>query len=131
MENWLNECKAAGAPGTHERYSLAGRQFLEYLNATEKATLAPRRQQRGRARLSGGPAQHPGLAGINLSRKILSAFFNHAITLDISTVIPSKAPNCLNRRRPTATEARAGFDGGGSGGGFGPGGLSGRAVLLP
>jgi len=107
MENWLNECKAAGAAGTYERYSHLGRQFLEYLKATEKTPLL--RDVSNRDVRDFLVAQRSTLAAgsVNLSRKILSIFFNQAIVAGYLDSNPVKGTKLFKSAKADRVDRRA------------------------
>lgn len=76
LDSWLTSCKGSTAPGTHERYSDVATQLREFFKADP--VVADVGADELHAFLS-NISERRAVGSVNLTRKILSVFFNYAV----------------------------------------------------
>lgn len=91
MGDWLKECDGTGAAGTLRRYSHTADQFQTYLKATATAPLLREITSGEIQSFLNSSRAKQAVGTVNLTRKILSVFFNWAVQCGKLTANPVKA----------------------------------------
>jgi integrase len=107
LAEWLKECDGTGAAGTHQRYAHAADQFQAYLKATDTGPLLREvSASEIQAFLNAFRATH-AVGTVNLTRKILSVFFNWCVQASKLTSNPVKATKRMKGSKFEQVKRRA------------------------